>query len=183
MVDQRDSQVLAHSWELRRRQAPLRAGHLHGAAEFALRSRDSRGVATGVQNPFVERRVMRDQEVGPFYQLAQIGPYFAKRRAVPDVAPGQAVDVCKGELPSRRSDQSITAFGDTSVPNQNRPDGAGAVALVIRSLEVDGNEVCHDLSGGRRTAWTRRIVGSRRSGIRRSQTLPLAITSAWSTGA
>ena len=83
---------------------------------------------------------MRHEKVGPLEHLRQLGPDLAKGRSLPDVLPGEAVDLREHDARARRADQPGGASDDVIAFDAHEPEGARAVAAVVGGLEVERDE-------------------------------------------
>ena len=122
MMLQRNSKVLTDDREPCRPQFPHVACHADRAAKLVSGWTDPCTPAARVQHPGIERCVVRDQEVRPVQQVLQLGPKFAKGRAVTDIVPSQAMDVREDEFFSRRSNEPMVPFYNAIVRDMHNTD-------------------------------------------------------------
>jgi hypothetical protein len=83
---------------------------------------------------------MRGNEIDPVEQIPYPGPVFPERRFSLHIAPGNAMQVGKYEIPSWRPEEGIPFFNDRTVFGNDNGQGARAVAAIIRGLEIDCRE-------------------------------------------
>ena len=103
MVAQWDAKVTADVGEFGGVNAPGLTGEADGAGELEWRRPQAGLGAASTENAPVKGCIVCRQEVNAFNEACQAGPHFAEWQLIPDVVPGDAVDVGKREFPPGRS--------------------------------------------------------------------------------
>src|SRR5271165_119340 len=97
--------------------------------------------AAGVQDPLVERGVVGRQEFRARDERSNRRPQRSEVGRSGDVAPRQSVDSSEHELPGRRPNEVDRRIHYLAVGDLDEADRAGAVAPIVRGLEIDRDEV------------------------------------------
>ena len=159
MMGKRDVEMPADIGELRREQAPDRAGNFHRADERPGGPGQAVGPAARFHHPAVERCIVRREKINSAYRVGQERPELGEGGCFANIVPRQAVDVGKGEQPVRRPDQVMFAPDDAASLHDNEAYGTGTVGAKVRGLEIDGGKGGHD-SGQRDACLMVRTAGT-----------------------
>jgi len=108
-----------------------------------LRRPETCSLTTTVEHTPVEWRIVSRQKFGRLNQCLNIRPHIAKRRAVLDGIPGDAMYIREYELPPRRPDQLIEPLDNARTLNKDDANGTGAVLPLISRLEINSGKDAH----------------------------------------
>jgi hypothetical protein len=113
---------------------PCTSGQLHRAVHPVKRAGQSAGIAATIQDPSVERRIVRHEEIGGFHQRNRPGPHLFERGLIPQKTPRQAVILREQDTAPRGADECAEAVLQPTVSHQDQPHGASRITAVAAWL-------------------------------------------------
>lgn len=123
----------AHIGHPGRANVPDLPGDRHSADEWKRDCRQSGGGAAGTEHTSIERRIVRGQKANIGNPSLDLGPNLSEGWGSAHILPGEAVDTCEGELPSRRTGQVVETLDNLPPDTMTTPT---AHALSARGLAV-----------------------------------------------
>jgi len=140
MVIEGDAKMAADIREPGRVNIPEFPGLFHGTFEFHLRHGDPCMGAARFEHGPVEALVMGHDEIDLTKKRGNMAPQFSEGRLIFHLFPGDAMEIIKNKLFLWGPDEICSLVDYPAVFDFYKPQGAGAGALVIGSLEIYGKE-------------------------------------------